>query len=72
MTTAETYMTPMKGNFFIAKLKACRKNREAARMYRVTMRELSSLTDYELRDIGLNRGMIKSIARQEMDDLRIR
>jgi uncharacterized protein YjiS (DUF1127 family) len=72
MTTADIFITPMKGNFLTEKIKAFRKNREDARMCRVTMRELNSLTDRELKDIGLNKSMIKSVARNEMDDLRIR
>ena len=72
MTTADIFFTPMKGNFLTQKIKAFRKNREAARMRRVTMQELSLLTDRELKDIGLNKSMIKSVARNEMDDLRIR
>lgn len=30
--------------------------------YKNTVRELSQLTDYELRDIGISRGMIHSVA----------
>lgn len=32
------------------------------RMYRQTFRELNALTDYELNDLGLCRGMINDIA----------
>ena len=32
--------------------------------YRKTYRELSALSDFELRDIGINRGMIHDVARQ--------
>ena len=32
--------------------------------YRKTYRELSALSDYELRDIGINRGMIHDVARE--------
>lgn len=31
--------------------------------YRKTLKELQALTDYELRDIGLTRGEIYSVAR---------
>lgn len=38
--------------------------------YKKTLRELESLSDKELNDIGLNRGMIKSIAMEiYYDDL---
>lgn len=35
------------------------------RRARNTINELSKLTDYQLRDMGLNRGMISSVARGE-------
>jgi uncharacterized protein YjiS (DUF1127 family) len=35
------------------------------RRARETINELSKLTDYQLRDMGLNRGMIASVARGE-------
>jgi uncharacterized protein YjiS (DUF1127 family) len=35
------------------------------RRARNTINELSKLTDYQLRDMGLNRGMIASVARGE-------
>ena len=35
-----------------------------ATAYRTTYRELSALTDYELRDIGISRGEIHDIARE--------
>jgi uncharacterized protein YjiS (DUF1127 family) len=38
--------------------------------YKQTYRELSGLTDRELNDIGLNRGMIKSIAMEAYLDAR--
>ena len=39
-----------------------------ASVYRKTYRELSALSDYELRDIGINRGMIHDIAKQAQLD----
>lgn len=38
------------------------KSYDQYRQYRSTINELSSLSDYELQDIGINRGMIKSVA----------
>ena len=35
------------------------------RRARQTINELSKLTDYQLRDMGINRGMIASVARGE-------
>tara|TARA_B100000900_G_C20545008_1_gene702142 strand:- start:1049 stop:1306 length:258 start_codon:yes stop_codon:yes gene_type:complete len=40
-------------------------------MYRQTRRELSQLTDYELRDLGIGRSDIESIARGTFHDDRI-
>lgn len=40
------------------------------RVYKHTHKELSSLTDRELNDIGINRGMIKSIAMEAYLDAR--
>lgn len=34
------------------------------RMYKQTYRELNSMTDYELRDLGLNRSMIAQVAQE--------
>ena len=43
----------------IAELK---ERREKNRVYRTTLRELSSLNARELNDLGINRSMIRSIA----------
>lgn len=40
------------------------------RVYKQTYKELSSLTDRELNDIGINRGMIKSVAMEAYLDAR--
>ncbi|MBP7242976.1 DUF1127 domain-containing protein [Amaricoccus sp.] len=34
------------------------------RMYRATIEELSRLTDRDLADLGIHRGMVRDIARQ--------
>lgn len=41
-----------------------RERMEEQRRYRRTVRELMSLTDQELDDIGLSRGQIRDIARE--------
>jgi uncharacterized protein YjiS (DUF1127 family) len=38
------------------------KSIQRKQMYRQTVRELNSLSDYELNDLGLNRGMIAELA----------
>ena len=52
----------------ILKLKEYFKMLEERRLHREkvirTMRELSALSDYELQDIGINRGMIHSVAKE--------
>ena len=45
-------------------LKTISEKLAAWRRYRETLRELSSLTDKDLRDIGMRRGDIPSIAAQ--------
>lgn len=54
----------------ILKLKEYFKTLEEIRIHREkvnrTMRELSSLSDYELQDIGINRGMIMSVAKETL------
>ena len=47
---------------FTARLKSLHKDWEKYRAYRTTVKELSQLTDHELRDIGISRGMIHSVA----------
>ena len=37
------------------------------RRYKQTVKELSALTDYELNDIGIARGDIRSLARQDAE-----
>ena len=37
------------------------------RAYKQTVKELSALTDYELNDIGIARGDIRSLARQDAE-----
>lgn len=43
---------------------------ERRKAYKSTFRELNRLTDAELRDIGINRGMIQSIAMEVYYDAR--
>ena len=47
-----------------------RKYFQRRRAYKTTLRELSSLSDAELRDIGINRGMIRGIAMEVYYDAR--
>ena len=37
------------------------------RVYKQTVKELSALSDYELNDIGIARGDIRSLARQDAE-----
>jgi uncharacterized protein YjiS (DUF1127 family) len=47
------------------RIKNMAKKMERYGRYRTTMRELSSLTDRDLADIGINRGMIHQVALEE-------
>ena len=42
---------------------------QAARAARATVNELSTLTDYELNNIGISRGEIRTLAREHYDDV---
>lgn len=45
-------------------LQAVRDHQERRKIYRVTLNELRSLDKRELADLGINHGMIRSIAHQ--------
>jgi uncharacterized protein YjiS (DUF1127 family) len=51
-------------NFFLDIKKGMKRNAKV----RATIKELQRLSDYELRDIGINRGMIRSIAEESHND----
>ncbi len=53
---------------FLDMLNSIRKRRAEAASYRVTRRELNQLTDHELRDLGIGRSDIESIARGTFHD----
>ena len=46
------------------------KRRERRRVYQKTLDELNQLSDRELSDIGIHRGLIRSIAMQAYSDTR--
>jgi uncharacterized protein YjiS (DUF1127 family) len=48
----------------MASIKTITEKLDAWRRYREAVRELSQMSDHELRDIGIHRCDIKSIARQ--------
>lgn len=53
-----------------ARIEAVREKYARYRAFRKTVRELERLTDHELRDIGIHRGMIYSIAMEVYYDRR--
>ena len=42
---------------------------QARRLANITVKELSRLSDRELNDMGLHRGMIRSVAEDHYDDM---
>ena len=69
MTTLVANTFSMFGGGFANWLKKLTVKVQAARAEKDTIKELSRLTDYELSDIGINRGDIHILARQHYDDV---
>ncbi|MBS1301437.1 DUF1127 domain-containing protein [Loktanella sp. SALINAS62] len=64
MTTTTTN-TAIRNETLMARVATSLRNARARRnAYRRTRDELSAMTDYELADIGVTRGMITAVARE--------
>ncbi len=57
------------GNRFSAWVAQVQAARAKRKVYNITFNELSALSNAELADIGLNRSMIKSVARSAADNI---
>lgn len=70
MTTFEQFSTQPAHAGVIARLQGAYAGWKAVqqrqKLYRQTVRELRALSNRELADIGLNRSMIRSVAREAM------
>jgi uncharacterized protein YjiS (DUF1127 family) len=55
---------------FLAWIKSLKEKRARYKAYKTTVKELERLTDHELRDIGIHRGNIRSIAMEVYYDNR--
>jgi len=68
LTTVERFNTDAISNYF----KKIKNDWIRHRNYKNTVKELSALSDKELNDIGMNRGIIHSIAMEtSYDDLEV-
>ncbi|EYD71113.1 DUF1127 domain-containing protein [Limimaricola hongkongensis] len=64
MTSISTNQTARPASFFGRLIARLVERQQQAQAYRVTRRELSALTERELADLGITRGMIEDISAQ--------
>lgn len=69
MTTLVANTLGLFGGGFATWLKTLTVKVQAARVRKATVNELSSLSDYELSDIGISRCDIRNLAEQHYDDI---
>lgn len=65
MTETQTAAAPSNGGFFARILAGLTERYTQYAAYRKIVDELSSLSDRDLRDLGLHRSMIRSLAHEE-------